>query len=34
MSAHGGIGIARMILNQWHQSKVPELSETEVPPKI
>ena len=34
MSAHGGIGIARMILHQWQQSKVPELSETEVPPEI
>src|SRR5258708_37665611 len=34
MSAHGGIGIARMILHQWQQSKVPELSGTEVPPKI
>lgn len=26
MSAHGGIGIARLILQQWQQSKVPELS--------
>jgi len=34
MSAHGGIGIARMILHQWQQSKVPEMSGTEVPPKI
>src|SRR5712671_5261936 len=34
MSAHGGIGIARMILHQWQQTKVPEMSGTEVPPKI
>jgi Rod binding domain-containing protein len=26
MSAHGGIGIAQMILQQWRQSKVPEVS--------
>ncbi len=26
MSAHGGIGIARLILRQWQQSKVPEVS--------
>jgi len=26
MSAHGGIGIARLILQQWRQSKVPEVS--------
>jgi Rod binding domain-containing protein len=32
MSSHGGIGIARMILQQWQQSKVPELSNTEVRP--
>jgi Rod binding domain-containing protein len=25
MSAHGGIGIARLILQQWKQSKVPEV---------
>ena len=34
MSAHGGIGIARMILRQWQQSKVPELSGTGGLPKI
>lgn len=34
MSAHGGIGIARMILHQWQQTKVPELSAPEVPPSI
>jgi Rod binding domain-containing protein len=34
MSSHGGIGIARMILHQWQQSKVPELSGTGVLPKI
>ena len=26
MSAHGGIGIAKMILHQWKQSKVPEVT--------
>ena len=26
MSARGGIGIARLILQQWRQSKVPEVS--------
>ena len=26
MSAHGGIGIARLILQQWRQSKVPGVS--------
>lgn len=26
MSAHGGIGIARLILQQWRQSKVPEVT--------
>jgi len=25
MSAHGGIGIARLILQQWRQSNVPEV---------
>ncbi|HWZ82550.1 MAG TPA: rod-binding protein [Terriglobales bacterium] len=30
ISANGGIGIARMILRQWHQTKVPELSGREV----
>jgi Rod binding domain-containing protein len=34
MSTHGGIGIARMILHQWQQSKVPELSAREVSPSI
>jgi Rod binding domain-containing protein len=34
MSANGGIGIARMILHQWQQTKVPEMSGTEVLPKI
>jgi Rod binding domain-containing protein len=28
MSAHGGFGIARMILHQWQQTKVPELEGT------
>ena len=32
MSARGGIGIARMILHQWQQTKVPEASGREVPP--
>jgi Rod binding domain-containing protein len=27
MSAHGGIGIARLILQQWRQSKVPEVTD-------
>ncbi len=26
MAAHGGIGIAQLILHQWQQSKVPEVS--------
>jgi Rod binding domain-containing protein len=30
MSAQGGIGIAQMILRQWQQTKVPELSTPEV----
>jgi len=30
MAARGGIGMARMILQQW-QTKVPELKHTEVP---
>ena len=30
MSAQGGIGIARMILRQWQNTKVPELSTPEV----
>jgi Rod binding domain-containing protein len=34
MSARGGIGIARMILHQWHQTKIPEMSGTGVTPKI
>lgn len=32
ISAHGGIGLASMILHQWQQTKVPELSVPEVPP--
>jgi len=32
MSAQGGIGIARMILHQWEQTKVPGLSAREVSP--
>ena len=31
MSSQGGIGIGRMILRQWQQTKVPELSTPEVP---
>jgi Rod binding domain-containing protein len=34
MSAQGGIGIARMILRQWQQTNVPELSAREVSPTI
>ena len=30
MAARGGIGIAQMILQQWRQTKVPELNRTEV----
>jgi len=30
IAAHGGIGIARMILAQWRQTKVPELSPAQV----
>jgi len=32
ISAHGGIGIAHMILRQWQQTKVPELRTPEVTP--
>jgi Rod binding domain-containing protein len=31
MSAQGGLGIARMILRQWQQTKVPELSASKIP---
>jgi Rod binding domain-containing protein len=31
MAARGGIGIARMILQQWRQTKVPEMGQTDVP---
>ncbi len=30
MAARGGIGIARLILQQWRQTKVPEMGQTEV----
>ncbi|HUM07152.1 MAG TPA: hypothetical protein VLT90_16910 [Terriglobales bacterium] len=30
MAARGGLGIAHMILAQWRQTKVPEVSRTEV----
>jgi Rod binding domain-containing protein len=30
LSAHGGIGIGGMILRQWQQTKVPEVSAPEV----
>lgn len=30
IAARGGIGIAQMILQQWRQTKVPELNRTEV----
>ena len=32
MSSQGGIGIARMILHQWQQTKVPGLAEPAGPP--
>jgi Rod binding domain-containing protein len=32
ISSQGGVGIARMILRQWQQTKVPELSAPEVSP--
>lgn len=32
ISAHGGIGIAGMILRQWQHAKVPEFRAAEVPP--
>jgi Rod binding domain-containing protein len=32
IAAHGGIGIARMILNQWQQTKVPEMAGRELSP--
>lgn len=34
MSAQGGIGIARMILRQWQQTRVPEMSAREASPTI
>lgn len=30
LAAAGGIGIAQMVLQQWRQTKVPELNRTEV----
>ena len=33
ISARGGIGIARMILQQWQQTKVPGLNEPSTGPK-
>ena len=33
LAAGGGIGIGQMILQQWRQTKVPELNHTEVLPK-
>jgi Rod binding domain-containing protein len=32
ISAHGGIGLGKMILQQWRQTKVPEMRTPEVSP--
>ncbi len=32
ISAQGGIGLGKMILQQWRQTKVPEMSASEVSP--